>query len=173
MAKPHDTEPNRAPARVVELVVNLDDATGEQLGHAIDRLIADGALDAWATPITMKKNRPATMLSALAHEDDQATLARLMLKLTGSFGVRTRAWDRVVLDRAWYDRPTRLGNVKLKAGTLQGETIAVKPEFDDVVRLASEASVALPEAQRAAQAAADALLVELNQQEPRDVKGAG
>ncbi|MFN3167684.1 MAG: nickel insertion protein [Phycisphaeraceae bacterium] len=173
MAKPHDSEPNRAPARVVELVVNLDDATGESLGYAIDRLIDRGALDAWATPITMKKNRPAAMLSALVREHDQHPFAELMLKLTGSFGVRYRAWDRLVLDRAWHDRPTRLGEVKLKAGALNSETITVKPEFDDVVRLSSRANVALPVAQRAAQAAADALFDELRRQKQRDAKGAG
>lgn len=177
MAQPNDSPTTRAPRRVVELVVNLDDTTGEQLGHAIDALLQRGALDAWATPITMKKSRPAVMLSALVHEDDQRTLAEQMIKLTGSFGVRFRAWDRLVLDRAWHDRPTRFGSVKLKAGELGGKTLAVKPEFDDVVRLAEQANVSVIEAQRAAQGAADALLAELQQQhaknQPRDERGAG
>lgn len=151
------------PTRVVELVVNLDDATGELVGDAIDRLMQAGALDAWATPITMKKGRPGITLSVLAKEDDRAETAEQLIRLTGSFGVRVRQWDRLVLERAWHDRPTRLGTVKLKAGSLQGKPITVKPEFDDVVRLANEANVTVAEAQRVANAAADGLLAELRQ----------
>ena len=151
------------PTRVVELVVNLDDTTGEQVGEMIDRLMADGALDAWASPITMKKGRPALMLSVLSKEVDRAAMAERLLRLTGSFGVRVREWDRLVLDRAWHDRPTRLGQIKLKAGSLHGEPITVKPEFDDVVRLAEASGVTVAEAHRAASAAADGLLAELKQ----------
>ncbi len=163
MATPNDSP--HAPQAVVELVVNLDDTTGELTGHAISELLERGALDAWATPITMKKGRPAVMLSALVSEADRAVLAEQMLRLTGSFGVRVRAWDRVVLDRAWHDRPTRLGDVQLKAGSLNGQTLTVKPEHASVQALAKQANVPLPEAQRAAQAAADALLDELRQTE--------
>ena len=155
------TDSPQAPQRVVELAVNLDDVTGEQAGVWIDRLIDRGALDAWATPITMKKGRPAVMLSVLANEDDRAALADALLRMTGSFGVRYRAWDRRVLDRAWHDRPTRLGSIKLKAGSLDGEFITVKPEFDEVVKLAESAGVSVTEAYRAAVGAADALLAEL------------
>ena len=151
------------PTRVVELVVNLDDVTGELVGDAIDRLMQAGALDAWATPITMKKGRPGITLSVLAKEDDRDAMAEQLLKLTGSFGVRVQSWDRLVLDRAWHDRPTRLGTIKLKAGSLHGQPITVKPEFDDVLRLADEADVTVAEAQRAASAAADGLLAELRQ----------
>ena len=154
---------DNTPARVVELVVNLDDVTGEQVGELIDRLMGLGALDAWATPITMKKGRPAIMLSVLANQDDQAALAEQLLRLTGSFGVRVRPWDRLVLARDWHDRPTRLGAIKLKAGALNGETLTVKPEFDEVVKLAQAAGVSVAEAHRVAQSAADGLLIELRQ----------
>jgi len=157
------SDQDNTPTRVVELVVNLDDTTGEQVGELIDRLMDSGALDAWATPITMKKGRPAVMLNVLAKEDDRAAMAERLLRFTGSFGVRVREWDRLVLDREWHDRPTRLGSVKLKAGSLHGEVITVKPEFEDVVRLAEAAGVTVVEAQRSATAAADALLAELKQ----------
>ena len=151
------------PTDVVELAVNLDDVTGEQVGAAIDRLIAAGALDAWATPITMKKGRPGIILSVLARQADRDALAKQLLTDTGSFGVRIRAWDRLVLDRAWHTRETRLGTVKLKAGSLHGEPMTVKPEHDDVLALAQSAGVSLHEAQRVANGAADALLAELKQ----------
>lgn len=151
------------PTQVVELAVNLDDATGEQVGAAIDRLMAAGALDVWATPITMKKGRPGITLSVLARDSDRDALARQLLVDTGSFGVRVRPWDRIVLDREWHTRETRLGTIQLKAGSLHGEPITVKPEHDDVLALAQSADVSLHEAQRIAGAAADALLAELKQ----------
>lgn len=150
-----------SPDRVVELVANLDDITGERLGEAIDRLIAAGALDAWATPITMKKGRPAAMLSALVQVGERDRFTRLMLEVTGSFGVRHREWGRVVLDRDWYERATRLGGVTLKAGSWDGQAITVKPEFDSVLALAESAGVSTAEAHQAASAAADTLLAEL------------
>lgn len=161
MAHATDSPTDAAPDRVIELAVNLDDTTGEQAGHVIEALLACGALDAWATPIVMKKGRPALMLSALAREADRDDLAERMLELTGSFGVRFRAWDRLVLERSWHDRPTRLGGVRLKAGALHGRALSVKPEFDAVVALAEHSGVSVHEAQRAAQGAADALLDEL------------
>lgn len=151
------------PTRVVELAVNLDDITGEQAGAVIDRLMSAGALDAWAAPITMKKGRPGVCISLLAREEDRDALARQLLADTGSFGVRVRAWDRLVLDREWHTRETRLGTIKLKAGLLMGQPITVKAEFDDVLALADATNVSLNEAHRVASGAADALLAELKQ----------
>lgn len=144
--------------------MNLDDVTGEQVGAAIDRMIQAGALDAWATPITMKKGRPALTLSVLAHEDQRDALAKQLLADTGSLGVRYRTWDRLVLDRAYHQHPTPLGNIKLKAGSLAGQPLTVKPEFDDVLALANAKGVSLHEAQRVANAAASDLLTQLKQE---------
>lgn len=153
-----------SPTKVVELAVNLDDITGEQAGAAIDRLMSAGALDAWATPITMKKGRPGIMLSVLARTEQQDALAKQLLQDTGSFGVRARPWDRVVLERTYHDRDTPLGKLTLKAGSLDGSPLTVKPEFDDVRTLANATNTPLSEAQRIASAAADALLNELRQE---------
>lgn len=152
-----------SPTRVVELAVNLDDATGEQVGAAIDRLMDAGALDAWATPITMKKGRPGVTLSVLAREEHQDALAKQLLADTGSFGVRVRIWDRVVLERSYHERDTPMGKLTLKAGSLDGTPITVKPEFDAVLALAAQTNTPLNEAQRTANSAADALLTELRQ----------
>ena len=156
-AQPHDD----SPTRVVELAVNLDDVTGEHLGAAIERLMSAGALDAWATPITMKKGRPAITLSVLARQEDQDALTQQLLADTGSFGIRSRTWDRVVLHRTTHTRDTELGQLRLKVGQLHNAPITVKPEFDDVRALAESGNVSLQEAQRVARSAADALLAEL------------
>lgn len=149
------------PTRVVELVVNLDDVTGEQVGATIDRLMCAGALDAWAVATTMKKGRPGVMLSVLAREGQREEMAKQLLHDTGSFGVRVRAWGRLVLDRSYHDRETAMGVLTIKAGSLDGEVVTAKAEFDKVVSLASEAGISLSEAARVARAAADAVLAEL------------
>lgn len=149
------------PTRVVELAVNLDDVTGEQVGAAIDRLLAKGALDAWATPITMKKGRPGITLSVLTHETKQDALTKQLIADTGSLGVRHRAWDRTVLDRSFHHRDTSLGSIKIKVGSDNHQPLTAKPEFDEVVALADANDVSLHEAKRIADAAASELLAEL------------
>ena len=151
-----ETLQNHSPTRVVELVVNLDDTTGERLGHAVRLLLDAGALDVWTTPIAMKKDRPGVMLSVLVEPGQREVFARDLLEMTGSFGLRMREWDRLVLDRDWVEVRTRLGTLKLKVGRLQGRVVAVKPEFEQVAQLARQAGVSIIEAQDAALAAADA-----------------
>lgn len=161
-AQPHDDD--ATPTCVVELVVNLDDVTAEQVGAVIDRLIAAGALDAWATPITMKKNRPGLMLSVLARPQQQQQFAEQLLNDTGSFGVRYRDWQRTILQREVHQRQTPLGPIQIKVGLLDGKPITAKPEFEQVLTLAQNAGVSLAYARRVADAQALALQQELQQQ---------
>lgn len=149
-----------SPTRVVELVVNLDDVAGEVVGDAVGTLLAEGALDAWTTPIQMKKQRPGVMLSVLCPPEPPEVaqvMARRILELTGSFGVRFREWDRLVLDRQHVTASTRLGEVPIKIGRLDGRLVTAQPEFDAVKKLAESAGVTVREAMDAARAAADAL----------------
>ena len=153
---PAPPAPRDSPTRVVELTVNVDDTTGERLGHACEALMQAGALDVWATPVTMKQGRPGVVLSTLAAEDDRERLTRLVLRETGSFGVRYRTWDRVVLQRDWVTAKTRFGDITLKVGRLDGDIMAVKPEYASVRRAAEQAGVTAAEVMLAAQAQADA-----------------
>jgi uncharacterized protein (DUF111 family) len=150
-------DPSAEPATcVAELAVNLDDLNPELLGDVQDRLLAAGALDVWTTPIGMKKNRPAVMLSVLCPQEDRPRMARLILQLTGSFGVRYRQWDRMVLDRLWQAVQTPFGQVRMKIGRLDGQTLVMKPEFEDVRALAEAAGVPSRLVHAAAVAAAQA-----------------
>ena len=132
--------------RVVELCVNLDDATGEAVAVTTTALMEAGALDAWTTAIGMKKQRPGVMIACLATEEDADRLARVLLHETGSFGVRHRAWGRTVLERTFTEVRTDLGAVRVKVGRLDGKVVVAKPEHDDVARLAMEAGLTVREA---------------------------
>ncbi|WP_428387167.1 nickel insertion protein [Mucisphaera sp.] len=138
---------------VVELAVNLDDTTGETIGHTVSALMDAGALDAWWTSIGMKKGRSAVMLSLLVVPDQQQAMAELVLRLTGSFGVRARAWDRVVLDRRIERVTTAYGEARVKVGSMGGRDIVARAEFEDAAELAESAGEPL----RLVQAAIDAV----------------
>ncbi len=142
-----------APTAVTEIVVNLDDVSGEVIGDAQQALLAAGALDVWVTPIQMKKQRPGVMLSLLCAAAKRDELAKLMIELTGSFGVRFREWGRLVLDRRHVEVETRYGKVRVKVGEMDGKVIVARPEFEDVKRLADEQGVTAREVMEAAQAA--------------------
>ena len=144
---------DRAPERVVEIAANLDDVSAEVLGEAMDRLSAEGALDVWATPVQMKKRRPGVMVSLLSPEDRAERLAERLIELTGSFGVRMRAWDRVVLHRRWETVQTRYGAVRVKVGSLGDRDVVARPEFEDASKAAGEHGVPVREVMEAAMAA--------------------
>ncbi len=146
---------DNAATHVYELAANLDDVSGEVVGDALGRLLAAGALDVWATPITMKKNRPGLMLSVLCRDGDRDRLARMMVELTGTFGVRHRPWDRLVLDRRHVTVQTAYGPIRVKVGALGGRDVTSKVEHDDAAAAAREAGVALRVVVDAAVAAYD------------------
>ncbi len=86
-------------ARVTRLETNLDDTSPEILGVAMDQLLAAGALDVWFTPIHMKKNRPAVMLSVLCEDAQAEALADIIFRETSSFGLRREQIVRLKLER--------------------------------------------------------------------------
>lgn len=143
----------RVPMDVLEIVCNVDDVTGEVIGDAIEQLIGAGALDAWATPIVMKKGRPAQMISLLCIPDDGDRLGAMLLRLTGSFGLRFREWGRIVLEREWQSVETRFGPIRIKLGYHENQLITQKVEFDDAREAAVRAGVPVREVIDAAMAA--------------------
>jgi hypothetical protein len=146
--------PSAESDEVVLLACNLDDATGELLGYAMDRLLTAGALDVWFTPIQMKKNRPATQLSVLCQPQDAAALARLLLRETPTLGVRRQVLSRAKAGREIRQVETPWGPVRVKVKLMDGQAVAVSPEYDDCTRLAAGAGVPLRQVMAAARQAA-------------------
>jgi hypothetical protein len=140
--------------QVVELACNLDNASPEILGYALERLLAAGALDAWFTPIQMKKNRPAVKLSVLARPEDQARLADLLLRETPTLGVRYQELARTTAGRETRSVETPWGRVRVKVKLLAGRPVGAAPEYDDCAHLAAEAGVPLEQVMEAARRAA-------------------
>ena len=132
---------------VVVLEANIDDMSPQHYELATERLFAAGALDVWLTPITMKKGRPAITLSAMASPADEHAVARAMLTETTTIGVRVRTERRHVLPRAIATVETPFGTVRVKRAGTNGET-RVRAEYDDLLRIARERNLPLPEVAR-------------------------
>ncbi|HVE92382.1 MAG TPA: nickel pincer cofactor biosynthesis protein LarC [Actinomycetota bacterium] len=115
----------------VLLETNLDDITPEALGRAVEVLMGAGALDAWVTPVVMKKSRPAFQLSVLCSPSDERHLLGLLFRETPTLGVRRREADRLVLDRRVQQVEIAGQPVRVKVGLLGGQAVTVSPEFDD------------------------------------------
>jgi uncharacterized protein (TIGR00299 family) protein len=133
---------------LVVLETNLDDVTGELLGHTVAELLSAGALDAWVTPATMKKGRPAHVLHVLAEPERAAHLADRLLAETGSLGLRQYPVRRTALPREFDTVDVGGVPVRRKHGPH-----GVKPEHDDVVAAARR--LGLPARTVAARAAAE------------------
>jgi len=133
-----------APGDVELLEANVDDAPGELLGAAIEKLLSAGALDAWLEPITMKKGRGAYKVCALGRAGDRERLARLLMRETGALGVRHHGVGRTVAERRLVEVELSYGRCKVKVGSLDGEDFVVAPEYAGAVRLARENDLPLP-----------------------------
>jgi pyridinium-3,5-bisthiocarboxylic acid mononucleotide nickel chelatase len=122
------------------LEANVDDATGEQLAHAIGALLEAGAHDAWLTPVVMKKGRPGSVVHVLSDPSMVAVLRDVLRDSTGTLGVRVTAGERWPaarsLDSVWIDG--QLIRVKVSVGR-------IKAEFEDVARAARRTGQSLRE----------------------------
>ncbi len=138
---------------VVETVV--DDLTPELWPHLIERLLEQGARDAWLTPVIMKKGRPGVALTVLADPARSAAIQQLVFAETGTLGLRVHTRDRVVLPRARGRLTTPLGVLAVKLSRLAGETAwRVHPEYEACRALARERGVPLREVYAAVRQAA-------------------
>src|SRR3989454_4269403 len=99
---------------VTVLEANLDDLNPQVFGYVMDRLLEEGALDAFGVPVQMKKNRPGMLLTALCRSEDASKLTELIFTETTTLGVRKRQESRQALARKWITVATRWGNVRLK-----------------------------------------------------------
>ena len=147
----HDAPSEAQAVWVIEC--NLDDMTGEAMGYALGKLLDGGALDAFYTPIYMKKNRPAYLLTALCAAEKREAVQKILLAETTTLGVRSHMAQRATLER-WLDTvdtPWGKVTVKLAKGP---EGLKVSPEYEDCRRLAENCGQPLMKVYAVAQAAA-------------------
>ena len=123
---------------------NIDDMDAQLFGYVSERLFALGALDVWTTPIYMKKNRPAHMLSVLVEEDKRAQCLSLLFSETTSIGMRVLHVDErveAVRHTALVDTPH--GKVRCKVSAYGGKIVSLSPEYEDCREIAAREGIPL------------------------------
>jgi uncharacterized protein (DUF111 family) len=145
---------------MVLIETNVDDMTGELLGYAQELLFEAGAKDVWFTPIQMKKNRPATMLSAIVPQDLEAPAIQILMRETTTLGVRVRPLARYEAEREQTTVITPLGEVSVKIKRLDGVAIAASPEYEDCRQIAQDKGMPLQEVYRIVKHEAEAQLLD-------------
>ena len=122
---------------IMVLETNLDDCTGDMLGAAMEILMENGALDAFYTPIFMKKNRPAWCLTVLARPEDTEKMERLIFLHTTTIGIRRHLDQRRILKREKAVVPTAYGELQVKRVILE-DGYRDYPEYESAKKLAVE-----------------------------------
>jgi uncharacterized protein (DUF111 family) len=124
---------------LVVMEANLDDLTPELIADAVQALLSAGALDAWTTPVQMKKGRPGLVLSALCEPEVEERLRSVFFETTSTFGVRSYHVGRAELERRTVSVDLSDGSVRVKIGLLGGRVVTTTPEHDDVASVAARA----------------------------------
>ena len=158
-----------AAGTMVQLETNIDDMNPQLFDAVSDKLFATGAVDVWFTPIQMKKNRPAILLSALAPAAAEASLTRVMFEETTTLGVRVQPIQaRHEARREIREVETPHGTVRVKVKWIEHSPAGALPEYDDCRLLATKAGVPVRVVYESAAAAAQQLLASLDQPQKGD-----
>ena len=128
---------------VTRLETNLDDCPPELLGAVFQQLLDAGALDVWFTPIQMKKQRPAVMLSVLCEEEKVEALAEILFAGTTAFGLRSDKVIRLKLARRTETVRTEFGEIDVKIGIKGDRIVQVAPEYESCRRAAERSGAPL------------------------------
>jgi uncharacterized protein (DUF111 family) len=132
------------------LETNLDDISGEIIGHCTAKLFEAGALDVYTTSIQMKKNRPGVLLSVLCPADLVARLEKIIFRETSTLGIRRWQACRHKLERRPHTVTTQFGPIEGKIAVLPDGGQSFSPEFEACRRVANEKMVALRDVYEAA-----------------------
>ncbi len=139
-----EAERSDVPAeRIVVLETNLDDLSPQVFAYVMEKALSEGALEAFGTPVQMKKNRSGMLLTVLAKPQDASRLERMIFAETSTLGVRRHEENRQALPRRHVAVATPWGEVRMKVGTLDGVVTNYAPEYEDCRRLAAEHHIPL------------------------------
>jgi len=122
---------------------NIDDMNPEIYDFIIEKLLSQGALDVYLTPIQMKKNRPAHILSLIAYENDLKKLLVILFDESTTMGVRIREVKRLKLIHKSIIADTEYGKVRTKVAIYKGEVKNIAPEYEDCRKIAGKHKVPL------------------------------
>ncbi len=138
-----DTSPLPAPVDAILLECTVDDMTAEALGYAMERLITAGANDVNFIPTTMKKSRPATIISVLCSPENEETIKEIIFHETTTLGIKSITIAKTMLERRTTKCQTKYGPITIKEALLNGKPIRSKPEFEECATIARKENIPL------------------------------
>ena len=141
------------------LETNIDDMTGEAIGHCCGILQQAGVLDVYTTAIQMKKNRPGVTLTVLCHSDSVAAAEQIMFEQTTTLGIRKWTVQRHILQRQQHTVETTWGPILGKLATLPSGDQRFSPEYESAREISAREDISL---QQVFAAAVTAYLDSLN-----------
>lgn len=132
--------------RIWRLETDIDDCSGEAMGHVMQALLENGAREVHYTPVFMKKNRPAYELVVLCKKEKISRMEEIIFTETTTIGIRRNELDRTILRRSEEEIQTPVGKAQVKICTLPNGTKRCYPEYESAVALAKEAGLSFREA---------------------------
>ena len=132
-------------SKLLQIETNLDDVSPEILGFVMEKAFDLGAMDCWFTPIQMKKNRPATLVSILCKPSEKEKFINLLISETPTLGVRVREVERICLAREISKVETKFGEISVKIARFGEKIVNIKPEFEILKEIAGRENLPLRE----------------------------
>jgi hypothetical protein len=137
--------PDSRRERVTLIETNIDDMNPQFYDYLMERLFEMGAQDAFLTPILMKKNRPATLLTVICPSGKRTSFIQFLIQETTTLGLRWREEERAKADREIVILQTKYGKIHFKLARWEGRVVNLTPEYEDCKRLALRRKAALKE----------------------------
>ena len=152
-----DGEPDVDWVTVIE--TNIDNMSGELLGGLMERLLEVGALDVSYTPVQMKKNRPATLVTIICPAEEAEELALVLLRESSTLGVRIQQMQRLKAQRTQESIETPFGPLLAKVKRLGTRILSAAPEYEECRRVALERNMPLEEVYEVARHAIESAII--------------
>jgi uncharacterized protein (TIGR00299 family) protein len=131
--------------KVMVVETNIDDMNPQFYDYVMERLLGMEVQEVFLTPILMKKNRPATLLTVICSAEKLSAVTDFLIRETTTIGLRWREEERSCADREMLILQTRYGKIRFKRAQWKGEGVNLSPEYEDCKRLALKNRVSLKE----------------------------
>lgn len=132
-------------SKEIMIECNIDDMNPEIYDFVFDKLFENGALDAFITPVIMKKSRPANKLNVICTQENSEKMKKIIFENTSTIGLREYHIEKTMLTRKSELVKTKFGEIKIKNAYYKDKLISSKPEYEDCKRLANEHGVSIKE----------------------------
>ena len=136
-------EEARGEEKVMVVETNIDDMNPQFYDYIMERFLKMGTKEVFLTPVLMKKNRPATLLTVICSSEKLPAVTEFLLKETTTIGLRWHEDDRMKAEREIVSRRTKYGEIRFKIARWNGKVINVSPEYEDCKRKALEKRIPL------------------------------